>query len=68
MAAIVVLTRTPGIAPSSPPRPPATAPSVTTTIPVGEGPLGVAITPDGHHAYVINTRSNTVSVIDTSSG
>ncbi|HSZ29048.1 MAG TPA: hypothetical protein VK784_04730 [Pseudonocardiaceae bacterium] len=28
----------------------------------------MAITPDGHHAYVINTRSNTVSVIDTSSG
>jgi YVTN family beta-propeller protein len=38
-------------------------------IPVGSGPFGVAITPDGKHVYVANRESvpGTVSVIDTGS-
>ncbi|MGH3783092.1 MAG: hypothetical protein ACRDRO_21335 [Pseudonocardiaceae bacterium] len=45
-------------------------PSVTATIPVGTAPFGVAITPDGRHAYITNSGSyaapgTTVSVIDT---
>jgi YVTN family beta-propeller protein len=39
--------------------------SVLTTIPVGSFPQGVAVTPDGTHAYVANV-SDSVSVIDTS--
>jgi len=40
--------------------------TVTATIPVGGGyPTGVAITPDGGKAYVVNAVSSTVSVIDT---
>ena len=39
---------------------------VTATIPVGIGPTGVAVTPDGSKVYVINYISNTISVIDTS--
>jgi YVTN family beta-propeller protein len=35
------------------------------TIPVGTLPYGVAVTPDGKHAYVTNEGSNNVSVIDT---
>ena len=38
-----------------------------TVITVGTVPGGVAITPDGKHAYVMNFVSNTVSVIDTAS-
>lgn len=34
-------------------------------IPVGPGPRGIAITPDGSRAYTGNTGNNTVSVIDT---
>ncbi|MFJ9469880.1 IPT/TIG domain-containing protein [Streptomyces caniferus] len=34
-------------------------------VPVGTGPIGVAITPDGSFVYVANSRSSTVSVIDT---
>jgi YVTN family beta-propeller protein len=37
---------------------------VGSPIPVGTNPHGIAITPDGHRAYVANTVSNTVSVID----
>ena len=33
-------------------------------IPVGEGPLGIAITPDGFTAYVTNRDSDDVSLID----
>jgi YVTN family beta-propeller protein len=36
------------------------------TIPVGESPFGIAITPDGAFAYVANFDDGTVSVIDTS--
>lgn len=38
--------------------------TVVATIPIA-GPFGVAITPDGTHAYVTNVGSNTVSVINT---
>jgi predicted alpha-1,2-mannosidase len=36
------------------------------TIPVGSGPDGVAVTPDGSRVFVANNNSNDVSVIDTS--
>ena len=39
--------------------------TVVATVPVGTNPIGVAITPDGKHAYVTNFTSNNVSVIDT---
>jgi YVTN family beta-propeller protein len=38
---------------------------VAATIPVGQDPNGVAITPDGTRAYVANQRDGTASVIDT---
>src|SRR5664279_4601844 len=38
---------------------------VTATVPVGIGPEGVAVTPDGKKVYVANNDSNSVSVIDT---
>jgi len=41
--------------------------TVVATIPVGKLPNGVAVTPDGTHAYVTNTIDSTVSVIDTPS-
>lgn len=37
-------------------------------IPVGMGPSAVAITPDGRRAYVANSLSGDVSVIDTATG
>src|SRR6516162_8956093 len=40
--------------------------TVSTTIPVGLAPYGVAVNPDGSKVYVANISSNTVSVIDTS--
>ncbi|MGW2698772.1 YncE family protein [Streptomyces sp. NPDC001340] len=39
--------------------------TVTATVPVGDGPFDVAVTPDGTRAYVANNFSDTVSVIDT---
>src|SRR5215510_7569776 len=39
--------------------------TVIATVPVGEHPLGVAVTPNGAFAYVANESSNSVSVIDT---
>ena len=39
--------------------------TVTATVPVGDGPVGVAVTPDGARAYVTNVASGTVSVIAT---
>ncbi|MDR7667257.1 PKD domain-containing protein [Methanosarcina sp. Z-7115] len=39
--------------------------NVTTTVPVGSGPGGVAVTPDGTKVYVANSNDGTVSVIDT---
>ncbi len=38
---------------------------VGSPIPVGVGPDGIAITPDGTRAYVANSGANTVTVIDT---
>src|SRR5678815_1434725 len=38
---------------------------VISTISVGDGPLAVAITPDGTRAYIANQVDSTVSVIDT---
>jgi YVTN family beta-propeller protein len=40
---------------------------VSATISVGNGPVGVAFTPDGSKAYVANQFDNTVSVIATAS-
>ena len=39
--------------------------TVTTNVPVGSWPKGVAVDPTGTSAYVANYASNTVSVIDT---
>ena len=39
--------------------------SVIATIPVGEGPSGVAINPSNGLVYVANFRSSTVSVVST---
>jgi len=38
---------------------------VSATISVGNGPVGVAFTPDGSKAYVTNQFDHTVSVIAT---
>ncbi|MEW6735516.1 MAG: YncE family protein [Acidobacteriota bacterium] len=43
------------------------ADTVVTTIPVGSIPVEVAVSPNGTRAYVSNTGSSTVSVINTSS-
>lgn len=37
-------------------------------IEVGSEPVGIAVAPDGPHAYVANSGSNTVSVIDITNG
>src|SRR5947199_4207491 len=39
--------------------------NVVATVPVGQYPAGVAVTPDGAFSYVANFNSNTVSVINT---
>ena len=39
---------------------------VKTTVTVGSNPVGVAITPDGNYAYVANSGTTTVSVIQIS--
>jgi YVTN family beta-propeller protein len=41
--------------------------TVVATIPVGNDPFGVAITPDGAHAYVTNYFDDTISVVATAS-
>jgi len=38
--------------------------TVIATIPVGSGPMGIALTPDGTRAYVTNFNDDSVSVID----
>jgi len=40
---------------------------VSATISVGNGPVGLAFTPDGSRAYVANQFDNTVSAIATAS-
>ena len=42
--------------------------AVSAPITVGKNPIGVAITPDGKHAYVTNLDDGTVSVITTATG
>lgn len=37
----------------------------TTIINVGDGPIGLAVTPDGSDVYVANNNDDTVSIIDT---
>ncbi len=39
--------------------------TVVATVPVGSGPFGLEVTPDGAFVYVANVGSNSVSVIDT---
>ena len=39
--------------------------TVIATVPVGDGPRGVGVTPDATRVYVANEQSDTVSVIDT---
>jgi YVTN family beta-propeller protein len=39
--------------------------TLVATIPVGVGPFGIAVSPDGTRAYVANEGGDTVSVIDT---
>ena len=39
--------------------------TITATVPVGNWPYGVAVSPDGKKVYVTNDHDNTVSVIDT---
>ncbi|MCL4299195.1 MAG: YncE family protein [Anaerolineae bacterium] len=39
--------------------------TVATTIPVGDGPSRVVVTPDGSKAYVLNSISQNISVINT---
>jgi YVTN family beta-propeller protein len=41
------------------------ADSQTTVIDVDDGPIGVAVTPDGSRVYVANSDDDTVSIIDT---
>ena len=41
--------------------------AVVATIPVGNFPGVVAVSPDGAHAYVVNCLGGTMSVIDTAS-
>jgi YVTN family beta-propeller protein len=43
-------------------------PAVTATIPVGEKPQAVVVSPDGRTAYVTNSAANSISVIDTGAG
>jgi YVTN family beta-propeller protein len=41
--------------------------NVTATVPVGQFPEGVAVTPDGAKVFVANSNDDTVSVINTTS-
>lgn len=43
----------------------ASAHYVTARIPVGKGPKGLALSPDGRQLYVTNRNDDTISVIDT---
>src|SRR5262249_61752178 len=44
-----------------------TSNTVTATIPVGDGPVGVAVSPDGSTVYVANFIDGAVSVVDRKS-
>ncbi|MCU1650828.1 MAG: hypothetical protein JWQ60_1977, partial [Pseudonocardia sp.] len=43
-----------------------TSNAVTATVPAGQLPNGLAITPDGRHAYLANTGSGSVTVLTIS--
>src|SRR5262249_23686427 len=43
----------------------ASANYVTARIPVGRGPKGLALSPDGRRLYVANRTGDTVSIVDT---
>ncbi|WP_369817720.1 protein kinase [Mycobacterium sp. 852002-30065_SCH5024008] len=49
------------------PAAPSGPPTIATSIRVGNGAFGVAVDSAGHTAYVANTGSNSVSVVDTAS-
>ena len=38
---------------------------LTVALPLGDGPHGVALSPDGSRVYVANNRSNTLSIVDS---
>ena len=40
------------------------APKLTASIPVGAGPGGLCVAPDGNRAYVLNKTGNSMSVVD----
>ncbi len=42
--------------------------TVVSTVAVGTGPYGAAVSPDGSHVYIVNDSSGSVSVIDTATG
>jgi YVTN family beta-propeller protein len=46
---------------------PAAARAAVDTIPVGDNPLGVTVSPLGHRVYVADAGDDSVSVIDRSS-
>ncbi len=60
IAAILLLSCVLALLPQS-----AQASTLTTTVTVGDGPSGVAVTPNGLYVYVTNNYGNTVSVIST---
>ena len=62
VATVLVIPR-PGSAPTA--TPPPIEPASVATVPVGQQPQGVALSPNGHQLYVANSSSGTVSVLDT---
>lgn len=48
--------------------PASAVPVVTGTIPVGDGPWGIALSPDGATAYVALANANALDVVDLASG
>jgi YVTN family beta-propeller protein len=41
---------------------------VTATVQVGDSPTSIAVRPDGERAYVTNSKSGSVSVLDLTAG
>jgi YVTN family beta-propeller protein len=65
VALFIGLSRGAAASPQPQPSSSTTSNSVAATISVGTEPVWVAVTPDGRHAYVSNSGSDNVSVIDT---
>ncbi|MFG2662463.1 YncE family protein, partial [Streptomyces sp. NPDC048425] len=59
---VLVVTAAGGVLPAAAATP-AAARSAVDTIPVGDNPLGVAVSPLGHRVYVANAGDDSVSVI-----